>query len=176
MQIRFENIIDEHINELMAIYNYYVVNTTCTLHEEPLSEVNMKNILYFNDIRSGAFTILLDNRIVGYITLAKHKIREAYKDTGEVAIYLDKNFLHRGIGKEALKFMEKFAIEKEYHTLIATICSDNVISIKLFESFDYKKCAHFKEVAKKFGNYLDIDSYQKILPPDGRIYSIPNEL
>ena len=176
MQIRFENVTDEHINEHIAIYNYYVVNTTYTLFEEPLNGFGMKNILYFNDIRSGAFTILLDNRIVGHITLTKYKIREVYKDTGEVAIYLDKNFLHRGIGKEALKYIENFAIEKKYHTLIANISSDNTSSIKLFESFGYKKCAHFKEIAKKFGSYLDIDSYQKILPPDGQIYSLHNEL
>jgi len=163
MQIRFENVIDEHINELMAIYNYYVVNTTYTLHEEPLSNVEMKNILYFHDIRSGAFTILLDNKMVGYITLTKHKNRCAYQDTGELAIYLDKNFLRRGIGKEALKFMEMFAVEKKYHTLIANISSDNTNSIKLFESFGYQQCAHFKEIAKKFGIYLDINSYQKML-------------
>ena len=162
MQLRFENITAEHLKELMAIYNYYVINTVYNLHEKPLSDVEMKNILYFNDTRSGAFTIMLDNRITGYITLTKHKIMEGYRDTGEIAIYLHKDFLHRGIGKEALKFMEKFAIEKKYHTLIATISSDNIGSIKLFETSSYRKCAHFKDVAQKFGNYIDVCSYQKV--------------
>jgi len=163
MQIQFENITDKQINELKDIYNYYVLNTNCNLHEKPLSEVEMKSILYFNDPRSGSFTIFLDSKIVGYVTLAKYRIHKAYKDTGEVAIYLDKNFLHKGIGKEALKFIEKIAIEKKYHTLVANISSDNITSIKLFETFGYNKSAHFKEVAKKFGNYLDICSYQKII-------------
>ena len=163
MQIRFENVTNNHIDELKDIYNYYVLNTTYTFHEEPLSDAEMKNNLYFNDPRNGALTIMLDNKIVGYVTLAKHKIREAYKDTGEISIYLHKNFLHLGIGKEALKFIEKVAIDKKYHTLIATIALGNINSIKLFESSGYKKCAHFKEVAKKFGKYLDVCSYQKMI-------------
>jgi len=162
-QLQFKNVTDEHINELASIYNYYVINTVFTLHEEPLSDAAMKNILCFKDARSGGFTVLLDSRIAGYISLTKHKIREAYRDTGEIALYLHKDFLRKGIGREALKFIERFAAEKKYHTLIAAVSSDNSGSIKLFESSGYTKCAHFKEVAKKFGSYLDICSYQKII-------------
>lgn len=33
----------------------------------------------------------------------------------------------------------------------------------MFERLGYEKSAHFKEIGNKFGRWLDIASYQKIL-------------
>ena len=163
MICKFEEVRPAHLSALLNIYNYYISYSTSTFHEKELNIDEMKNILFFNDSRHKAFSVFIEDQIVGYVVLARHKMREAYNATGEIAIYIHKDYRHRGCGKEALQFIEKFAREKEFHVLIATICADNSDSINLFELFKYQKCAHFKEVGKKFGKILDVVSYQKIL-------------
>ena len=46
---------------------------------------------------------------------------------------------------------------------MASIFGENVASIRLFEKLGYKKYAHYREVGEKFGRFLDIVDYQKIL-------------
>ncbi len=163
MAFKFEEVRSIHLNPLLSIYNYYVKNSTSTFHERELTIDEFRNIVFFNSQRHKAFTIFIDDQIAGYVLLARYKLREAYDSTGEIAIYLHPDFRHKGIGREALKFIENYAASKSFHVLIATICAENLDSTKLFETFEYKKCAHFREVGKKFGKLLDVVSYQKIL-------------
>jgi phosphinothricin acetyltransferase len=58
---------------------------------------------------------------------------------------------------------EEFAQRTGIHVLIVTICGENNMSIKLFEKNGYFKCAHYKEVGKKFGQWLNVVAYQKII-------------
>jgi phosphinothricin acetyltransferase len=69
----------------------------------------------------------------------------------------------RGLGGRGAQFIEDVAKSNGIHVLVATICGENEASIRLFERNGYEKCAHFREVGKKFGRWLDVVAYQKIL-------------
>lgn len=163
MNCRFEEVQKDHLQTLLEIYNYYVLNSTSTFHQKELNTEEMTNLLFFNQPQYKAFTIFFNEDIAGYVVLARHKQREAYALTAEIAVYLKAKFKGKGIGKEAVRFIEKFAISKKFHTLIANVCSENIESIKLFAALGYTKCAHFSEVGKKFDRFLDVVSFQKIL-------------
>ncbi|OGO76590.1 MAG: GNAT family N-acetyltransferase [Clostridiales bacterium GWB2_37_7] len=154
---------EEHISELLEIYNYYVLNTTATFHSSPLSIEDMRKLVIFTDVKYRTYVIFEDDAIRGYVLLTQHKTREAYDRTGEVTVYLRQDYVGRGIGCAAINYIEKFARDKGFHALIATICGENVKSIKAFERNGYEKCAHFKEVGRKFGQWLDVVAYQKLL-------------
>ena len=163
MKCKFEEVKIEHLNRLLCIYNVYTGKGYSTLYEKEFTEEQLKNFLFFNNSKYKSFTIFADNTIIGFVSLAKYKNNSAYDNSAEVAVYLHPDYIHKGFGKSALIFIEEYAKTKNIHSLIATICLDNVDSIKLFESSGYQRCAHFFEVAKKFGKYLDIINYQKIL-------------
>lgn len=91
------------------------------------------------------------------------KKREAYDSTAEATVYLKPGFTGKGIGNLAVKFIEEYALTQGFHALIALICGENTESIKVFEKNGYEKCAHYKEVGKKFGQWLDVVAYQKII-------------
>jgi phosphinothricin acetyltransferase len=59
--------------------------------------------------------------------------------------------------------LEEEAGKQNFHTLVASISSDNEHSIKLFERNGYFLCARFKEVGIKFAKVLDLLYYEKIL-------------
>jgi phosphinothricin acetyltransferase len=102
----------------------------------------------------------------GYVILTQYKVREAYKRTAEVTIYLKSDCIGKGLGSQAIEYIENYSKSLNLHVLIATICGENSKSINLFAHSNYVKCAHFKEVGTKFNQVLDIVSYQKILDCD----------
>jgi len=100
---------------------------------------------------------------VGWVILARYKPREAYDGSAEVTIYLDPQYPRRGVGSAALTFIEKTARDRQFHNLLAIICGENTGSIRLFEKHGYSKCAHYHQVGQKFGRWLDVVSYEKLL-------------
>jgi phosphinothricin acetyltransferase len=159
----FQEFKESHISGLLEIYNYYVLNTTATFHSKPLTEAEMKKLVDFDDPKYKTFVIIKDEAIIGYVILTQHKSREAYDRTGEVTVYLKHNHIEKGIGSAAIRHIEQFARGKGFHVLVATICGENEKSIKVFERNSYVKCAHYKQVGSKFGQWLDVVAYQKLL-------------
>ncbi|SDN38839.1 GNAT family N-acetyltransferase [Acetanaerobacterium elongatum] len=161
--ISFEKVSDETLPEVLEIYTYYVLNTTATFHAHALTKAEMKEIVIFESPKYCTYVIRQNNTIAGYVILTQHKKREAYDATAEVTIYLKPGLTGKGIGSKAIEFIQEKAKEQKMHVLVATICGENRPSIRLFEKNGFTKCAHYKEVGIKFGQYLDVVAYQKII-------------
>ncbi|WP_413409811.1 N-acetyltransferase family protein [Paenibacillus amylolyticus] len=159
----FEEVTEQHLPEIREIYNYYVMNTTISFHTEELDLDQIKSSVMNKDTRYKTYVILETDQMMGYVLITQYKSKQAYDICGEVTIYLKPDILGKGLGKQALRFIEKIAKEQGFHTLIATICMENTRSKSLFERNGYEQCALFKEIGYKFDRKLDIGSFQKIL-------------
>lgn len=162
-EIEFLELDEIYLPQILEIYNYYIKNTTATFHIHPLTLNEMRRIVFYSDPRFKTFVIFNNDQLCGYCILTRFKAREAYRITAEATLYLKPEFTGKGIGSQALRFLEKLARQKGFHSLIGGICGENTASLKLFEKNGYTKCAHYKEVGKKFGRLLDIVHYQKLL-------------
>jgi phosphinothricin acetyltransferase len=161
--VLIEELRDEHLPEILEIYNYYIKNTTVTFHAHELSADEMREIVFFDSDQYKTFIIKEEEKLCGYVILTQYRKREAYNGTAEVTVYLRDDCCGRGLGSMAVRHVEQLAKEKGIHALLAIICGENVKSIALFEKNGYFKCAHYKEVGKKFGRFLDVVSYEKII-------------
>ncbi len=161
--LSIEPIREEHLRPCLDIYGFYVENSTATFHTHIPDMDEFREIVYLNKHRNKGFVITQNGRICGYVVLGRFSPREAYDDTGSLAIYLHPDCCGQGIGRIALRFIEQYAAEQGFHTLVATICGENQQSIRLFEGNGYTRCAHYKELGKKFGRILDIIALQKFI-------------
>jgi len=161
--IEFKEMNEAYLPAVLDIYNYYVLHTTATFHITPLTLDEMSEIVFFDNPRFKSFVILCDGAVCGYAIAAQFKKREAYDGTAEATVYLKPAYTGKGIGSLAVRFIEDYALTQGFHVLIALICGDNLQSISVFEKNGYEKCAHYKEVGKKFGQWLDVVAYQKIM-------------
>jgi len=159
----FKELEENDLSEVTKIYNHYVINTSATFHAHPLFTDEMRELVFFESAKYKTYAILDGHIMVGYLIITQHKKREAYDGTAEVTIYLKPEYTGKGIGSPAIKFAEEVAGKYSIHVLVATISGNNDKSIKLFEKNGFVKCAHYKEVGKKFGQWLDVVAYQKIL-------------
>jgi phosphinothricin acetyltransferase len=161
--IIFEEVKEEHLQEILNIFTYYVINTTASFHKHNLTLSEMREVVFFDNPVYKTFIIRINQTICGYVLLNQYKKKDAYDKTAEVTIYLRPEYTGKGIGTKAIEYIEKYAKEVGMHALIATICGQNENSINLFTRCGYFQCGHFKEVGTKFGQVLDIVNYEKIL-------------
>lgn len=143
----------ERINE---IYNYYILNSTCTYQTEP-EPIESRMNWFMN--RNGKHPVLVaevNSRVLGWGAISRFKERAAYENTGEVSVYIDSNWLHRGLGRAILIDLTGQAETSGLHTLMAVISADQTPSIKLHEKFGFKTVGRLKEAGYKFGKWLDV--------------------
>ncbi|ASA20876.1 GNAT family N-acetyltransferase [Paenibacillus donghaensis] len=159
----FTEISEEHLPGVLEIYNYYVRNSTVSFHTELLTLAEMRQSVLSGDKRYRSYAIQEQGELLGYVLIARHKNKQAYDTSGEISVYLHPECTGRRIGEQALRFIEKRAVELGFHVLVATICSENERSQQLFARNGYERSAYFKQIGRKFGRWLDIASYQKIV-------------
>ncbi|MCQ6562924.1 GNAT family N-acetyltransferase [Paenibacillus mendelii] len=162
-KLTFIDYTESYLEQVRNTYNYYVEHTTVSFDMEPVSAEQMHQLIQPMDELYRSLIILSDGHYAGYVLYTQHKKKAAYKVTAEVTVYLEPAFGRQGIGSYAVPFVEQLARENHIHSFIATICSENEGSLRLFEKLGYEQCACYKEVAYKFDRWLDLKSYQKIL-------------
>ena len=139
----FAPVTEDHLETLIRIINYYILNTTVSFHDAILSAEDMREKVFFNKLWYGAFVIQRETEIIGYCAVSPWKKQEAYRHTAEVNIYLHEQHTGRGYGSEALAWLEDFAIRNDIQNLIAGVCSENIPSIRLFEK-NGRLCARYE--------------------------------
>ena len=162
--LRFEKMEETDIGAVSEIYNYYVENTTATFHMHKVKEEEMKSIAMPLSEKYASFVIRKDGEnILGYVLFAPFGVREAYRYTASVVLYLSPEWTGKGIGARALEFIEKEARKRNIRTLVAAICDENKASCRLFEKCGYMVSGSLKEVGNKFDRWFGLVYMQKIL-------------
>ncbi|MGS2741728.1 N-acetyltransferase family protein [Sinomicrobium sp. M5D2P17] len=161
MSIAFEELREEHLPEVKKIYDWYIANSKATFHTEPVEIPELKEFIYLGHSRYTSCLICMDSEIAGYCFLTPYKKRQAYDRTAEITIYLKPEMGKKGIGKIALDYLEKRAVNNGFKNLLGIITGDNHGSIALFTKCGYTQCARFRNVGEKFGEILDVVAYQK---------------
>ncbi|WP_251037609.1 GNAT family N-acetyltransferase [Paenibacillus albidus] len=140
-EVSFSEIREEHLPEVLDIYNYYVLNTTVSFHTEPLTLPAMRESVLSGEPRFQSYAIEYGGELQGYVGIARHKNKQAYDSSGEISLYLKPGCTGKGIGEQALQFIEKRAAELDFHVLVATVCSENERSCRLFFKNGYERSA-----------------------------------
>ena len=156
--------ISEDAEAIRSIYNYEVENETSTMDLVPRTlEVQREWIA----ARNGAFCAIVavdsTGTILGFGALSEYKDRSGYRSTVENSVYVRRDVARRGIGKQLLLQLIETATVSGFHSVIARIESQSVASRGLHESCGFEPVGVEKQVARKFGKWLDIAVMQCLL-------------
>ena len=150
----------EAINE---IYNYYVLNSTCTYQTEP--ETMEARVAWFNHhgVKHPIIVAVEGDSVVGWGSLSRFHLRAAYSRTVENSVYVDHRQHRRGIGRMLLLELIELAAKLEHHTMIAGIDGEQAASVALHTAMGFERVALLNEVGHKFGRWLDVIYMQRML-------------
>jgi L-amino acid N-acyltransferase YncA len=157
---------DSDADSLCCIYNKYIVDTRITFEETPLHADEMVSRIK-NITQNFPWLVYEENgKAVGYAYASTWKERAAYRHSVEIAIYIDSNFVGKGIGTfligELLRALKALR-DPSIHGVIYGVALPNRASIALCEKYGFKKIAHFKEVGYKLGEWVDVGYWELVL-------------
>jgi len=149
--------------EICRIYNYYVENTIVTFQEEPVTIATMENNIKTSKSHFPWLVYEESGEVLGYARAGRWSDKNAYRFTVESSIYVDREVVGKGIGSKLYKVLLSRLEENEFHSVQALIALPNPVSILLHEKLGFEKNAHFREVGFKFGKWVDVGCWEKLL-------------
>jgi L-amino acid N-acyltransferase len=151
-----------------AIYNHYVLHSTCTYQTEPETP-DARAAWFASHGPAHPVTVAeIDGEVVGWGSLSAFHRRAAYARTVENSLYVRHDRHRRGIGRALLDDLVRRATDLGHHTIIAGISADQAPSIVLHDRAGFVEVARLKEVGHKFGRWLDVVYLQLMLDPKPR--------
>lgn len=103
-------------------------------------------------IKECRFVYELDGQVVGYTMIAPTSKREPYWGVVELSIFVDDNYLRKGIGTELLTNLCEETEKYGYWTLYSAIFSVNIGSIELHKKCGFRVIGYRENIAKdRFG-------------------------
>lgn len=153
----------EDIADVCAIYNHYIEHTSITFEETLLSPTDMAARVNTCQQHYPWLVCVDRGQIVGYAYASKWKERAAYRHTAETTVYLKDGMGGQGYGAalyKALLARIRADADKACHVLLGCIAIPNEASVALHESLGFEKVAHFTQVGRKFGRWLDVGYWQ----------------
>ena len=146
---------------IAAIYNHYVVNSTVTFEVEAITGTEIAKRIQANlDADLPWLIAEAEGNVIGYCYATPWKARKAYQHSVEISVYLDADSHTKGIGTQLYATLFTQLKTQNVHAVMAGIALPNEASIALHEKHNMQKVAHFKQVGKKFGQWLDVGYWQ----------------
>lgn len=148
-----------------AIYNHYVLHSTCTYQITPESDADRLAWFRRHDRLHPVTVAIVQGEVAGWGALNVFHGREAYARTVENSIYVHPDRQRQGIGRALLADLLERAAALGHRTVIAGISSEQTPSIRLHEAFGFEMRGHLRQVGYKHGQWLDVLTLQKMLAP-----------
>lgn len=155
---------------LVEIYSYYVEETAISFECETPSVEKFQARMNRTQKHYPYLVAEQDGKILGYAYASRFIGREAYKFSAELTIYLDKNCLHRGIGKklygELEKILREIGIKNLYVCIGVPEIEDeylNFNSLNFHQHLGFKICGKFEKCGYKFNRWYSMIYAEKII-------------
>lgn len=149
---------------LAALYNHYVVDTVVTFELDPVAPEDMRARIA--QVQAQGLPWLLAEHAgdaFGYVYAAPWRTRAAYRHSVEASVYLAPQATGRGLGSALYRALLARLQACGAHAVIGGIALPNAASVRLHERLGFDKVAHFRQVGRKFGQWVDVGYWQLLL-------------
>jgi L-amino acid N-acyltransferase len=149
---------------ILAIHNEVLANSTAIYSETPSTR---EERALGRDQRLALGCPVLVARdgaaVLGFASFGPFRAPPGYAATVEHTVHVRADARRKGIGRTLLSALPDRARATGKHVMIGGIDADNAASLALHTSLGFEKVAHFRQVGRKFGRWLDLVFVQKIL-------------
>ncbi|EPD79442.1 hypothetical protein HMPREF1477_01071 [Veillonella sp. HPA0037] len=160
-ELVIQSITKNNISACLAIYNYEVIHGVATLDLEPRTLEEWHE--WYNAHSDEHHPIIvgtIDDVVVGYASLSPYRLKDAFKSTVELSIYIHQDYRGQGVATQLMERILEMAKEDTMlHNVVSVITAGNEESTKLHNRFGFTYCGLTPEVGFKHGKYQDTETY-----------------
>ena len=142
---------------ILSIYNEAVLNTTASYDLAPSS---VESRLNWFDAREqkGQPVFVWDQagEVLGWASYGPFREKAGYAYTAEHSVYVSPAAQGKGLGRALLGALIEHARAAGLHVLVGGLDADNAASLGLHAALGFERVAHFRQVGRKFGRWLDL--------------------
>lgn len=157
---------EKHAGSILALFNDAILTSTALYDYKPRTMEDMQ--AWFEVKQTHGFPVIgledENGRLMAFGSYGTFRTWAAYKYTVEHSLYVHRDCRGRGLGRSILRMLVDAAEEQQLHMLAGVIDASNAASIRLHEQEGFVHAGTLREAAFKFGRWLDVVFYQKILP------------
>jgi L-amino acid N-acyltransferase YncA len=159
-----------------AIYGHHVLNSLGTFEEIPPSDAEIGGRIAGVLQLGLPYLVALDggDRVIGFAYASPFRPRTAYRFAAEDSVYIDPDYIGRGVGRLLLSQVIDTCEAMGLRQLLAVVGdSGNAASIGLHRSLGFQETGIGRAVGFKHGRWVDIVTMQRRLnagsttPPQG---------
>lgn len=151
---------------ILAIFNDAILNSTALYEYKPWTMDHM--VEWFEAKRRGNFPVVGafgdGGDLVGFASYGVFRARPAYHYSVEHSIYVRSDRRGQGIGTVLLSELVETAMRQDLHMMVGGIDSSNQASLALHAKLGFQHCGTVRHAGFKFGRWLDLLFYQRVLP------------
>lgn len=156
---------DEDVEAMVAIYRYHAWKGVdqAPLYDSPQVEDIKRRRKNMSRHRLPHIVAELDGKIAGYAYAVPFRKRPAYRYVVKHSIYVDPNYLHRGIGRKLLTGLLDACAAAGFRQIIGYVDATNDASIHLHESLGFDQAGRLASIGFKNGSWVDSIIMQRTL-------------
>jgi L-amino acid N-acyltransferase YncA len=154
---------EDDLAGILAIYNHVIAHTTAVYTETAAPLADREAWLAAR--RAGGFPVLVadDGGVVGFASFGDFRPWPGYARTVEHSVHVAPAARGRGIGSALVRRLIEEARARDKHVMIGGIDAGNAASIALHRRLGFVEAGVLREVAQKFGRWLDLLFMQRML-------------
>lgn len=144
------------------IYNHYVLHTSVTFEEEPLTPAALRERVDAGATQGHPWLVWEDEGglVQGYAYAGKFHHRAAYRRTMELTVYLRHGQQRQGRGRALYTAVLEHLRQTDCHVALGIVALPNEASAALHRSLGFQQVAHLHEVGHKFGRWIDVGFWE----------------
>lgn len=150
---------------ILEIYNHAVIHTTASYELAPVSLESREQ--WFEARQKAGFPIFVaegeGGEVLGFATYGTFRERAGYAGTVEHSVYIRDGYRGGGLGFLLMQRLIAEARAQGLHVMLGSVDADNAGSIAFHERLGFRQVAHFHQVGRKFGRWLDMVFMQLLL-------------
>jgi L-amino acid N-acyltransferase YncA len=156
--------IESDLPAILAIYNHEIETSTAIYLDEP--QTLGQRAEWFAGRQAAGFPIFVledETGVAAFGTYGPFRHYPGYRFCVEHSLYVAESRRRRGYGAQMLATLIDAATKQGMHTMVAAIDTENEHSLDLHRAAGFTPVGHLKEIACKFGRWLDLVLLQKNL-------------
>lgn len=152
---------------IAALYNHYILHTIVTFEEEPVDGAEIARRM--QDVAEAGWPWLVasdeaaDGALVGWAYATRLRPRASFRHSVETSVYVADGAARRGWGAALYRELLPRLKTAGAHAVVGAITLPNDASVALHEAFGFEKVGHLKQVGHKFGRWIDLGYWQRLL-------------
>jgi L-amino acid N-acyltransferase len=159
----------DDVAAMTAIYNDVIATSTAIYTMRPSTLAERHD--WFSHRLAGGFPVLAaacGGELVGYASFAEFRGGwPGYLHSVEHSVYVRADARQQGVGSTLVRALFPLAEAMDKHVMIGGIDAANESSLRLHERLGFQRVAHFREVGRKFGRWLDLVFMQRFVDAPG---------